>query len=65
VVASGERAHERTRTDASGRFRIVLPRGHYTVEATNTGAFRSTDAAEVSVGPSPVRVVLNVASGIR
>ena len=65
VLASSGNHQVKTRTDEEGRFRLELPKGHYTVEVTNIGGYQSTDSAEVDVDTSPVEITLNVDSGIR
>ncbi len=65
MVASGAAERKETHTDKTGHFRIVLPPGHYTVEATNVGGYQSTDSADLLIGTSPVQITLNVDSGIR
>jgi hypothetical protein len=49
-----------------GRFRLEVAAGHYELVARNSGGYKSTARADVTVAPSAVvRVTLTVDSGIR
>jgi len=54
-----------THTDAQGRFRLLLPYGTYTIEATNVGGLRTTATKTVKVSSSTATIELTVDSGIR
>lgn len=55
-----------TRTDAHGAFRLRLPVGDYSIQATNIGGYRSTATRAVTVTDSrPVTVTLLLDTGIR
>ncbi|MEO8750914.1 MAG: carboxypeptidase-like regulatory domain-containing protein [Allobranchiibius sp.] len=55
-----------TRTDARGDFRLTLPVGTYSIQATNIGEYRSTATQTVTVtGSHPVTVTLLLDTGIR
>lgn len=55
-----------TRTDARGGFRLTLPVGDYSIQATNIGGYRSTATQAVTVTASrPVSVTLLLDTGIR
>jgi len=62
---SGERVQAQTNTNASGRFRLLLPYGEYTIRASNVGAPGATATQTVRVGSATPTVALTVDSGIR
>ena len=55
-----------TRTDVRGGFRLTLPVGDYSIQASNIGGYRSIATRDVTVTESrPVNVTLLLDTGIR
>jgi hypothetical protein len=55
-----------TRTEVRGGFRLTLPVGDYSIQATNIGGYRSTGTQAVIVPASrPMTVTLLLDTGIR
>lgn len=66
VVATDQgRVVGQTRSGASGRFTLSLPRGRHLITAYNVGPLRTSAAVSVVVGASPRSITLTVDSGIR